>query len=436
MLNTKLEKRGSMLSGRTFSTLLLCLMGLLLIHGEAMADAYHYRNILVGERASGMGGAYTAVSDDTAGLYYNPAGIVYSTGTNLSGSANAIHASRKEYKDVFGGKGWEREASTFLPNFFGVVQDFGTGKKVGLSYVVPDAIIEDQDQTFRNIPSAIDTTGDGVLDTVTNINRYVINFNNDDQTYNFGPSYAKELSDSVSMGATLYLHHRRNQWILNQYITYDTADYEWVNTYYETREWGIKPVLGLMWTPSGGKTSYGLTFSTIEIFDSETRVETTQKPTYTSDTIHVVIEDTGKREYPWNANFGMAYFPSPSTLYALDISYHSKADDDFYGEREAVWNAALGGEFYLNSTVAMRAGLFTNLSSAPDIDGNKSGQVEQVDLYGGSLSISYFTRGASLTLGTSYSKGTGEAQVVEDSTDVQDMEMETWSIFLSSSYNY
>jgi len=39
------------------------------------ADDAHYKNMLIGERAATMGGSYVAISDDSTGCYYNPAGI-------------------------------------------------------------------------------------------------------------------------------------------------------------------------------------------------------------------------------------------------------------------------------------------------------------------------------------------------------------------------
>ena len=59
------------------------------------ADENHYSNQLIGYRAAGLGGAYTAISDDPSGLYYNPAGIVYAQTSNLSASVNAFQCRRK-----------------------------------------------------------------------------------------------------------------------------------------------------------------------------------------------------------------------------------------------------------------------------------------------------------------------------------------------------
>ena len=80
--------RGLMNTKKQFS-LAVALVFILAFSTAAWADSYHYKNLIVGDRASGMGGAYTAISDDPSGLYYNPAGIVYSQGTNVSASANA-----------------------------------------------------------------------------------------------------------------------------------------------------------------------------------------------------------------------------------------------------------------------------------------------------------------------------------------------------------
>ena len=50
----------------------------------ARADDNHYQNFLVGERAASIGGAYTALSDDASGAYYNPAGLAQLKATSAS----------------------------------------------------------------------------------------------------------------------------------------------------------------------------------------------------------------------------------------------------------------------------------------------------------------------------------------------------------------
>src|SRR5665647_757556 len=190
----------------------------------AGADEFHYNNILIGDRASGMGGAYTAVSDDPGGMYYNPAGIAYSTGKNLSASVNAYSVSNRTYKGVINGKDWTRTSSTLLPNFFGIIQPVGKFK-VGFSYAVPDSNQEDQDQSFKRSFSDWGNT------------THVINFNNKNDTNLFGPSAALQLNDKLAVGVTLYVHKRNTEATLNNTIqSDDQAKHLWSNDYIETDE--------------------------------------------------------------------------------------------------------------------------------------------------------------------------------------------------------
>jgi len=53
-------------------------------------DDTHYKDMLFGGRAAGMGGTYIAISDDAAGCFYNPAGTVYAYEDSISGSGNAF----------------------------------------------------------------------------------------------------------------------------------------------------------------------------------------------------------------------------------------------------------------------------------------------------------------------------------------------------------
>jgi len=438
---------------------------------HAAADEYHYNDFLIGERAAGMGGAYTAISDDPSGLYYNPAGTAYSVGNNLSASVNAYYIVRKKYDNVISGKGWERKGYSILPNFFGIIQPAGPGK-IGFSFAVPDSLKEEQDQDFNNVTSSLP---DGDLSTLPPnndiklpINRYVINFNNEDNTYQFGPSYAIEIGDQFAFGTTIYAHYRKNERILNQYLTFDAgitsgpitvnSETEWVNQYYELTEWGIRPVVGLMWSPKKQKVALGFTMSRVFILDSKAVVQNTCKgydyddevdtnndgipdtlvpsdtcggDPFADDTVRLDVDSSEKREYPYVLTLGAAYFPTNSLLVSGDISYYTSTSDDIVGDRRSFFNVALGAEYYVTSSWALRGGAFTNAAST-----YSSEQGEHVNLYGGSLSVSYFTKGNSLTLGSAYSYGSGEAQIVKGLNRVQDLRTSAFVLYVAASYAY
>ncbi len=85
---------------------------------RAYGDEYHYKNVLVGDRAATMGGAYAAISDDASGAFYNPAGMAFAFGDSVSGSGNAYHNSNTRYKDAIGDADWVRDSTAILPSFF------------------------------------------------------------------------------------------------------------------------------------------------------------------------------------------------------------------------------------------------------------------------------------------------------------------------------
>lgn len=389
----------------------------------AVADEYHYNNILIGDRAAGMGGAYTAISDDPSGLFYNPAGIAYTQGSNVSVSANAFHQTNTSYKNVLGGNGWNRTSSALLPNFFGIVQPLGKGK-IGFSYAVPDSIVEDQDQVFYNIPG---------------VTRYVINFNKNENTYVFGPSYAVELGKGLSVGATLYAQYKSSQWILNQLINLNTGQYEWSNQYYQTSEWGLRPLLGVMWNTTES-LSIGLSASKTQVLSSATTNQIIFKDIlYDGNTIsRTDIKSNEKRELPFTTTIGVAYFPSNKLIVSGDFTYFTKTkgfSSDPSDDRVATWNVALGTEYYLSEKWALRGGLFTDRANTPKIKSGDVNAFDHVDLFGGSLSVSYFTRQSSITFGGTYRYGAGNAQIL-GGTQIQDVKMQAMTYTLSASYFY
>src|SRR5947208_7304861 len=54
----------------------------------ARADDANYRPYVVGGRAGGMGGAFTALADDGSGPYYNPGGLAFVRRSQVSLSAS------------------------------------------------------------------------------------------------------------------------------------------------------------------------------------------------------------------------------------------------------------------------------------------------------------------------------------------------------------
>ena len=418
-------------------TILLLVISLFLVSPQLYADEDHYSNQLIGDRAAGMGGAYTAISDDPAGTYYNPAGIVYAQAGNLTASANTFSTNEKTYNSVLGGRyDWKRESYSILPNFFGIIQPLGSGY-IGLSFAAPDLLTEDQDQQFNdNFPSSI---------AGIDVDSYTINIHKKDNTYKFGPSYAMELNKNLAIGLTAFFHYREKDFIKNEYVMLDNftvgnsyRDYEWTNYYEESFEYGFEPILGIMWTPVD-KLSVGLRVSQVQIFSSDTTFQNTfrseiQGTVVNSQALMANFDD--EREHPLNTTLGLAYFASESLLLSGDVAYYSSVSDSFFGDREETWDLALGMEWYFSPKTALRMGVFTQNANTLEVVAGGQNQNEHLDLVGLSASLTRFSRNSSITGGFTINYGEGEAQVFSNNPTVQDVESLGYAIFLSTSYSY
>jgi len=91
---------------------------------EVEADQV-FQNIhsFLGERASGMGGAYTAVSDDATGTYYNPGGLGFANKSSFTASSSGYQKGYDNYTNADGtGRDYIRKSSSYFPNFLGYVK--------------------------------------------------------------------------------------------------------------------------------------------------------------------------------------------------------------------------------------------------------------------------------------------------------------------------
>ena len=409
----------------------IAMVCLLCICHISLADEFHYNNILIGDRASGMGGAYTAISDDASGMFYNPAGIIYVTDRNFSASVNAYTAQTKTYDNVIGGQPFVRKSSALLANYFGIVKPIGN-YKFGFSYAVPDSVGEDLNLTVHNTPSFPQD--------------FTINLSNRDNTYNWGPSLAMAINSDLALGVTLYVHQREVLIIQNQFLARNDPTYQWSNSYFTLKESGLKPIVGIVWSPVE-KLSLGATLSSTLLFSSSSSFQYTCVDTLDTANCSVISpiknipfqtlafsSSETPRKYPIRVAVGAAYFANSNLLLSSDFTFHTAVADPVYGDKVATLDAAFGTEYYLSKKWAVRGGLFTNVANTPPIVAGVTNIEEHINLYGGSLSFTHFSGDSSVTIGGNISYGKGQAQIGTSINEVQSASTFGWTMFLSSSY--
>lgn len=391
---------------------------IVLFHPSASADENHYKNVLVGDRAATMGGAYTAISDDSSGSYYNPAGLAFSYGDSISGSGNAYHASRTRYKNVIGGNNdWVRDSTTILPNFFGMIKKFGD-ITAGVSYIVPDSIIEHQDQKYDL--SNVTTQG--------NVKNYYYSLHAEDKTNLIGPSVAFQFSDTLSMGLSVFYSYRIYRHQLHQFIEKKdgSADTSYQNVKLE--EYSYLPKLGIQYSPFEplfiGVTISKATLLARNFYQDDSKIES---GAYS-------LSNTQRSEiktYPTQISVGAALYPSPSLIFAFDVDYYSTTEELL----ENVLNFSIGTEWFLNANNALRAGFFTNNDNRPSCT-SSSCNVAKLDMNGLTLGYSSHTRASSFSLGLVYSQGSGKAAPTGDPAEIVDLERTSITVLFAASYNY
>ena len=136
-----------------------------------------------------------------------------------------------------------------------------------------------------------------------------------------------------------------------------------------------------------------------------------------------------KRKLPTHLAFGVAYFPTPSQLYTVDLDYYQAQEKG----RADIMNYSGGTEYYLNPTNAVRFGLFTNYTNLPQTDSSTVAPYEYIDILGASLGYTSYSSSSSLTLGAIYTSGSGKAWLYSGSTETRNMTRDSLTLLFSAS---
>lgn len=379
------------------------------------ADENHYKNVLVGDRAATMGGAYNAISDDSSGAYYNPAGLAYSYGDSLSGSGNAYHSTKTTYEKSIADRDWVRDSTAILPNFFGMIKKFGD-ITIAVSYIIPDSIIEHQDQQY-------DISADHP--TVSN---YYLSLHSEDRTNMVGPSMAFEIAENLSFGISLFYSYRIYRHQQHQFIVFHDGSADTSYSSVKLEEYSYTPKIGFQWSPFE-PFFFGLTVSKAYLLSRS--LERDYSEIESGDYTLFDATYSQEIEYPTVISLGMAWYPSSSLLFSADIDHYATSDEDL----KSVTNVSLGSEWFLSANHALRAGLFTNNDNRKECT-TSSCNIAHLDMSGMTLGYSSHTRTSSFTLGAIYATGSGKADVYGDQTAIVDMKRESLTFLFAAGYSY
>ncbi|MFH1262865.1 MAG: outer membrane protein transport protein [Pseudomonadota bacterium] len=410
--------------------LLLCLLPSI----PAWAGTFNYRPILVGERAVGLGGAYTALSDSGEGGYYNPAGLAFVDQTSLSVAANLYRLTRgsrsKALKFAGDSADLTQDSYNSIPAVASFVKRFTHDAKdaVGLNVVVTEQV-----DLFGRVD--FNVTGGQAL-----LTRSI-----QDRTLLIGPSYARRVSDRFSLGASVFYSLRQAKSMA--FIYQNDATTLGQGFLLETQSAGnLVGKVGLRYSPVENLW-LGLTYQppSIHLHASGSVFTSTIAQDKTTTNVDTTITDNRNLNpnypIPQTVTLGAAYLKKGNWLVAADLLVHP--GDSFAPfrnaagteiERETIYNFSVGSEYYVYPNIPLRLGFFSDFSSAPDIRTGVGGQADHVDFLGLAASLSLDTEKTSITLGTTISFGWGEG--IDNQMNRIDVEQRNYAVLLGGSYKF
>ncbi len=416
----------------------IVVMGLV-VSPVVLGDNFHYRNTLMGDRAAALGGAFVAIADDPSGAFYNPAGMCLSTENYFSLSVNAFQTGSETYKNVFAGKNYSYKSGSLMPSMFGFTSSLGKGKKMAFTIFVKDYEIIDQNDTITEITAITDRT--------YGIRRQLAI---ETSTYYLGPSYSFQLNSASSLGASLFTVFHQHRTVDLQFQTFNpagTGKYSFQNVYINRHNISLLPKVGTIFAPTQ-KLSIGAAVSKPFYLSSGGRYRIQRTSTDAATGLPVAMTGAEDNDVdilesstltlrllgPWEFDTGVAYFWSDRTLFSADFIFYT--DDPKFQDNVTVptYNWSVGAETYLNDRLPIRLGLFSNNPNIPAVKAGLKNQLPYVKLLGISGGISFLSPGSSVSITSVYSFGSGQGQVVSNSTAVQEVSKSNLAVMLSGSY--
>ncbi len=414
----------------------------------AAAQEMTYQTFLVGERALGMGGAYTGLADDPSAAYYNPAGLAQIASSTLSGSlsVNAFNQNRVEdgYGSPAGTADLVHDGTPTVPLFVGLVKKFGPRDDDRVRrHAIALSTIHPQSASRRFAVTLVDETTDVHAS---------LRVTQSDQVRWYGPSYAYRVSPSFALGlsaflATRSLRHEEDEVIVT--LGAREPDGYYRNSTMAVREsiveaemTGVVLRIGALWDPNEHwrlgimVQPPGIRISeSSRIFERRSYADLLAADPIATFFYSDQDDLDSESPVPLEVRVGVSYTHSEAFVATLDASVYAPvgSENDLVHQigqpdpepttgdtpqpgilavtdyrRELTFNASIGMETIIADAVPIRAGLFTDFSSAPPIDGPTDQYAPaRVNGYGASLSVGIRAEGYDLAIGAAGLLGFG-----------------------------
>lgn len=394
-----------------------------------LATVYDNQSHLMGSRAAGMGGAYTALACDEAALHYNVAGLGCAEHSHLELVANAYMIQSYSLPRALG-EGQDLKATTYhsIPSAVGAVYIVSRGE--------PETRRGRQTFGFLvTVPASISLKSEPT--NAASRNYLTTSIRDDVLAGDVGYAYqlGSNLTLGLSAGGLLRTSNTATAFLVTRPLAIPgVAGNEFVSasTEAETFAIGLRAKVGVRWMPTRSLAlGWQLTTPTWDVHGTYRQSYNVASATLDAsgpsiDATPVRFSGTSGAGFPLRFAFGAAYLGKGYTLSA-DASVNlprsikiasgvvpqrvdgaPRADAaPITLERLVQPNVNLGAEVRITPDVAVEVGAFTDLSSVP----RRSTNEDHLDMFGGSLALTLLGAQTRGTFGLSFSYGAAETKV-------------------------
>lgn len=413
---------------------------------DAAADDHNHARIRHGQLAMGMSGAVVATPGDPETTFYNPAALSLLGGSRLSGSLMFFGDDRRLLTDGLRARDLNprnTRSAAFLarPSSTVFTHSFARGGTVAVS----SFLVGETDELFGGELSLADAAGGDV----GGAEFYALRRNRDREVW-LGPSWALAPTPTFAIGVSaFYVRRDRDSTLASGFVEQTGSDggalftsFFDSNTGTQTRDGSFVARFGFWAQPhrrlaiglaatspsvrihGRGRVKYLFAFSGnpaspdpgrqvpthLDFSDSDLRSQSLQ-PASLSLGVAVPTERV-RIEVDGRVDFGRRYDRmelDDAALLLVRNHYSNEVD------HRLVANGALGIDAELAAHWRLRAGAFTDLSSAPPIPADPDQiMAPHVDRFGGSIAAAFEgTRGV-FSVGAEVSTGRGHDVVLRD----------------------
>lgn len=431
-----------------------CAFALLVVRPSmGLADDVNFRPYVVGGRAAGMGGAFTALADDGSGSFYNPGGLAFVRRSQLSLSGSVYGLVTGSYANALGdGHDFNYSNLNTFPTTTAGVWKLGGGEGVGGSESSDTADV----LSFGVfVPDALNV--DGRATVVQNQNAFF--FAQQIQTVWAGFTYAKRIGRlGIGVSGFGLFGTRIDHVDLTVVDAANASRFGTISGRVDESTYGVVGAVGVRWDATDdlhlGLSVYSpeLGMGSRKVFARVAAGAGVVSATSPSEIAVVNVEGLdASPTLPLRAQAGIAWTSGPLTLSADVIAIAGRRVHDNENRaaegldrlivRKAVVNGAVGLEYVIADHFPIRAGFYTDFSASnpPDPTSNVQNS-SHVDRYAGTAAVGYRTEHTATTIGVNVTGGSG-TDVVPDNLDFQTYKLSKSTqfltyVFIGTSYEF